>query len=128
MTTIRPFHPRLIGPKPWGSELLAAHTEHYTLKVLSMRAGHRGGLQYHERKDEAFHLLSGRCIVRHDPGTGTLAEVAMSAGQTFHIPPGAVHQVIAIEDCVLVEASTPDFDDRVNVSARYGAGESGESQ
>ena len=120
MIIIEPFEPRELGPKPWGQELLIAETPHYIGKVLSMNAGHRGGLQYHERKDETFYLFSGRAIVRSDDGHGTLINHDMRPGMSFHIPPRAIHQVRAITDCVFFEVSTPVFDDRVNAGAAYG--------
>jgi quercetin dioxygenase-like cupin family protein len=39
----------------------------------------------------------------------------MLPGESYHVPPGAVHQVIALEDSILVEASNPVFEDRVIV-------------
>jgi hypothetical protein len=36
-----------------------------------------------------------------------------------------VHQVRAITDCVFFEASTPHFDDRERLEARYGLPETG---
>ena len=117
--------PYEIPGKPWGDELVVIETEHYLGKVLRMKAGHRGGLQYHARKDEAFHLFRGRAWVRFDDGTGQLAQRLMSAGQTFHIPPGCVHQVLADTDCILFECSLPVFDDRVNVAEHYGVPETG---
>ena len=124
---IEQFVPRSIGPKPWGEELLIAHTSHYTGKVLRMVAGHQGGLQYHREKDETFYLFSGSAIVRFDDG-GTLHETVMSPGMSFHIPPGEVHQVEALTDCVFFETSTPHFEDRVNVGARYGRSIDGQSR
>lgn len=123
---IQPFTPRELGPKPWGSELLIAETPQYLGKVLSMKAGHRGGLQYHEQKDETFYLVSGSAYVRFERGS-SLELITMHAGQAFHIPVGAVHQVEAITDCVFFEASTPHFDDRVNVGDQFGCADSGES-
>lgn len=117
--TIERYAPRELGPKPWGQELLIAATPLYTGKILTMRAGHRGGLQYHVTKDEAFHLVSGSVQVRHDDGHG-LIWTLMHPGETYRIPPGAVHQVEAVEDSVLFEVSTPVFEDRVNVGATYG--------
>lgn len=126
--TIEPFTPREIGPKPWGTELLIACTDHYIGKVLTMKAGHRGGLQYHVHKDETFYLVSGRALVTSDAGTGTaLITRPMFPGESYHIPPGAVHQVEAVTDCVFFEASTPHFEDRVNVGAEYGRADTGES-
>lgn len=124
---IEAFKPYEIPGKPWGTELVIAQTEHYLGKILTMKAGHRGGLQYHERKDEAFHLVSGRALVIFDDGSGQrLDGEIMTPGETFRIPPGTVHQVIATQDCVFFEVSTPVFNDRVNVSERYDAGASGQ--
>lgn len=39
---------------------------------------------------------------------------------SFHFPPGAVHQEEAVTDCVIIEASTPHFNDRVRVEESYG--------
>lgn len=124
--TIERFKPREIPGKPWGQELLVAASSLYTGKVLTMKAGHRGGLQYHVTKDEAFYLVSGQVQVRHDDGHG-LIWTLMKPGESYRIPPGAVHQVEAIEDSVLFEVSTPVFDDRVNVGATYGVTD-GEAQ
>jgi hypothetical protein len=38
-----------------------------------------------------------------------------------HFSPGVVHQEEAITDCVLIEASTPHFNDRVRVEEIYGS-------
>lgn len=116
---IQPYKPRYLGPKDWGTELLVAHTEHYTGKVLSMRAGTSGPLQYHERKDETFHLYRGTGRVDFVTQDGKLHSVAMIAGESYHIPPGAIHRVHAVSDCVFFEASNPVFNDRVNVEAEY---------
>jgi mannose-6-phosphate isomerase len=113
MSMIEEFFPVELGPKTWGTELLVAHTPHYTGKVMHMRAGHGGPLQYHQKKDEAFYLFSGRALVRFKNSSGELEVTEMRPGMAFHIPPGAVHQVEALEDCVMFETSTPVFDDRV---------------
>jgi mannose-6-phosphate isomerase len=123
---IQKFEPRLIGPKPWGTELLVAHTDSYTGKVLYMHAGTKGGLQYHERKDETFYLVSGQAWVDVDPTRSrTLTRHYMQPGVAFHIPPGTVHRVEAITDCTFFEVSTPHYDDRVRVEAQYGEPEGG---
>jgi mannose-6-phosphate isomerase-like protein (cupin superfamily) len=108
-----------LGPKPWGTETLIAKTDHYIGKVLRMKAGHRGGLQYHVHKDETFFLYEGVALVTADDGSGALITRTMLAGDSYHIPPGAVHQVEAVNDCVFFETSTPHFEDRVNVAAQY---------
>ena len=125
--TIEAFTPYEIGPKPWGTELVIAETDKYLVKLLTMKAGHRGGLQFHVTKKESFYLQKGVAQVLYETEDGNLDEKIMTAGQCFHIPPGAVHQVIAYTDCVFIEGSTPVFGDRVNVSARHALYSQGEA-
>jgi hypothetical protein len=37
-----------------------------------------------------------------------------------HIPPRTIHQIEAVEDSDVLEASTPELDDLVRLSDRYG--------
>ena len=123
MKPIERFAPQ-VWPRHWGHEILFAHTPTYIGKVLRMKAGTAGGLQYHVEKEETFYLLDGVAYVDSDVD-GKLERVKMTPGQSYHIPPGAVHRVTAITDCVFVEASTPHFDDRVRCEAQYGEPEVG---
>lgn len=125
MPTIEKFDIRDVGARSWGREILIAHTPFYLGKILYMNAGHAGGLQAHRVKDETFFLFSGEAWVDFDPGAGVIERVKMEAGQSYHIPPGAVHRVEAITDCIFFEASTPIFDDRVRMEDRYGLKQDG---
>lgn len=116
---IEPFEPELLT-RDWGEEWIVAATDRYLGKVLRMDAGTKGGLQYHAEKDETFHLYEGEAVVRSDDGAGALVETLMTKGESYHIPPGAAHQVEALTDCVFFETSTPHYDDRVRVEASYG--------
>lgn len=116
MPCVEFFSPRDLGPKDWGTELLVAETPAYIGKVMWMKEGSGGALQYHERKDEAFYLFSGRALLRYHDQHGEPRLKELRAGMAVHIPPGAVHQVEALTDCVMFETSTPVFDDRVKVS------------
>lgn len=104
----------------WGEEILLAETPIYTLKGLHYKAGKAGGLQYHVEKDESFYLAKGEAFVDFDRGDGKLERVPMSSGDTFHVPPGAVHRFEAVTDCTVFEASTPHKDDRVRMEEHYG--------
>jgi len=115
MPVIEKFVPKNLGPKDWGYETLVAHTEHYTGKVLRMRAGESGPFQYHEKKDETFYLFSGIARVTYKTVDGVIRSVKMYSGDSYHVPPGAPHKVEALQECVFFEASTPVFDDRVAV-------------
>ena len=54
--------------KPWGHEVIWAHTDRYVGKVIHINAGHELSVQYHNRKDETIHLLSGEMIYRVQDG------------------------------------------------------------
>lgn len=105
--------------KPWGHETIWAVTEDYVGKVLHVKAGHALSLQYHNKKDETIHLLRGEMIYRIKEGD-RLVEVPFKAGQSYRNTPGTVHQMEAVTDCDILEASTPHLDDVVRLTDRYG--------
>ena len=107
--------------KPWGYEIIWAHTERYVGKVLHVTAGQALSVQYHERKDETIYLLSGemKYWVKLDPA-GAIEDVRLRVGDAFRITPGTVHYMEAITDCDVLEASTPELDDVVRLEDRYG--------
>jgi mannose-6-phosphate isomerase len=107
-------------PKPWGHELIWAYTDRYVGKILHIKAGHALSVQYHNRKDETIHVLSGEMIYRVRDGEGTMRELRLRAGESWRNTPGVVHQMEAVVDCDVLEASTPDLDDVVRLSDRYG--------
>lgn len=113
-----------IGKRPWGKEdLLVLIPKVLSLKKLFIKKGSKGGLQYHHKKNECGHIISGKLLVRYDSGKGILKKKVLKKGQNFHFPPGMVHQEEAITDCVIIEASTPHFNDRVRVEKKYGINE-----
>ncbi len=107
--------------KPWGHELVWARTARYVGKVLHVKAGHILSLQYHNLKDETMHVLRGELILRTKEGD-TLVSRPFRAGETAHIPPRLVHQIEAVVDSDVLEASTPELDDLVRLEDRYGRG------
>jgi len=115
--------PESVGVRPWGTEeLLVLVPGKYMIKKLTVKAGNKGGLQYHRLKDECGTLISGEMIIRFDDGQGRLIERVVKAGDSFHFPPGVVHQEEAITDCVIIEGSTPHFNDRVRAEEEFGLG------
>jgi mannose-6-phosphate isomerase len=106
--------------KPWGHELWWAHTERYVGKLLHVKAGHQLSLQYHVKKDEMIHLWSGELkLVLDEDGQG-LREHVMRVGESYHIKPGTKHRMIAVTDCDILEASTPEVEDVVRLEDSYG--------
>ena len=105
--------------KPWGHEIIWAHTDRYVGKVLHIKAGHSLSVQYHERKDETIHLLRGELIYRVKIGDGDDRR-APEGGRLVPDHADTIHQMEAVTDCELLEASTPDLDDVVRLTDRYG--------
>lgn len=106
--------------KPWGHELIWAHTDRYLGKILHVKAGHALSLQYHERKDETIHLLRGEMRFWVGPSAEELVEHPLDEGQSYHITAGTVHRMEAVTDVDILEASTSDPDDVVRLEDRYG--------
>lgn len=113
--------PKDLGKRAWGTEkLLALIPKKISLKKLFIKKGQKGGLQFHRKKNECGVIVSGKLKIKYDNGNGKLCEKILSTGETFHFPPGCVHQEEALTDCEIIEASTPHFNDRVRVEERYG--------
>jgi len=105
--------------KPWGYELIWAHTERYVGKVLHIHQGQRLSLQYHQRKDETIRVQSGTLLLVVDEGAG-LVEKTLRAGESYHIRPLTRHRMVAVTDCDVLEVSTPELDDVVRLEDAYG--------
>jgi quercetin dioxygenase-like cupin family protein len=114
-----PFDVRRV-PKPWGHEIIWAHTDRYVGKILHIRAGQQLSVQYHERKDETVYLLAGELRYWVRLGEAPLQDMRLREGDAFRITPGTVHYMEAVTDCDVLEASTPELDDVVRLQDRYG--------
>jgi mannose-6-phosphate isomerase len=107
--------------KPWGYELIYGVTASYCGKILFVRAGEALSLQYHRFKEETIYLHEGEAEIELAAGQGSPPAVArISPGQSFHITPGTIHRLRAIEDSLFLEVSTPHLDDVVRLDDRYG--------
>lgn len=119
---VLPFSPRRVE-KPWGHEIIWAHTDGYLGKILFIRAGEAMSLQFHEVKDETLHLLDGELLLEVGRAPRALQSCDLQAGESIHIRPGLLHQITAVTDCRILEASTPEADDVVRIRDRYGRAE-----
>ncbi|MBI4511532.1 MAG: cupin domain-containing protein [Deltaproteobacteria bacterium] len=106
--------------KPWGYELIWAHADRYVGKILHVKAGERLSLQYHERKDETIMVLSGRLQFQFFAEGEEPQTIELQPREPFRIRPGLRHRMIAIDDCDIVEVSTPELDDVVRLEDKYG--------
>lgn len=95
--------------KGWGSELIFATNDKYCGKLLSFNTGAKFSMHFHHVKDETWLVLEGKFIVKHINTTdASIKEVELNPGDTWHNPPLLPHQIICVEEGVIVEVSTPD--------------------
>jgi mannose-6-phosphate isomerase-like protein (cupin superfamily) len=106
--------------KPWGHELIWAHTDRYVGKILVIEAGKRLSLQRHLVKDESIFVTSGRLRLHLEDEAGTVRVEELEAGDHRHVPTGRIHRYEAIERTELMEVSTPELDDVVRLEDDFG--------
>tara|TARA_B110000971_G_C19717324_1_gene367003 strand:+ start:23 stop:451 length:429 start_codon:yes stop_codon:yes gene_type:complete len=113
--------PKSLGKRQWGSEiLLVLIPKILTLKLLKIKKGKQGGLQYHHKKNECGYLISGKLQITYQNEKSKLVKKILTKGKTFHFQPGLIHQEKALSDCQIIEASSPHFNDRVRVEKKFG--------
>jgi mannose-6-phosphate isomerase-like protein (cupin superfamily) len=105
--------------KPWGNEEIIEINDRYMMKKLTMWAGHRCSLQYHNMKRETIYVLSGQLRIYHGSAQEELTSGVYGPHETITLMPGMVHRMEATEDCVYLEASTPEMDDVVRLVDDY---------
>ena len=106
--------------KPWGYEVWWAHTEKYVAKILHINEGESLSYQYHEVKDETIYLQSGRMLLEIEEPDSEREQLTLTPGDSIRIMPLTKHRMTAIEECDVLEASTPEVDDLVRLEDKYG--------
>lgn len=108
--------------KGWGHELIWATNDKYCGKLLKFNTGAKFSMHFHSEKDETWHVLSGKFIVKCiDTKNADVYEQTLEAGSTWHNPPLLPHQIICIEEGTIIEVSTPDS---IQDNYRVGKGDS----
>jgi mannose-6-phosphate isomerase-like protein (cupin superfamily) len=107
--------------KPWGYELILAHTDRYVGKILHIDRGQLLSRQYHRIKDETVYVLRGTLILEIGPAE-SVERVEVPAGQGFRTLPETIHRYVAPDDTDidLIETSTPELEDVVRLEDVYG--------
>lgn len=95
--------------KGWGHELIWATNDKYCGKLLKFNKDARFSMHFHSEKDETWFILAGKFLVKCiDTKDATHYETILTEGMTWHNPPLLPHQVICLEEGMLIEVSTPD--------------------
>lgn len=101
-----------IHEKNWGHEKWIVNNEQYCGKLLFFHQNKRCSWHYHKIKDETFYLQSGLILLKHsfDDDITLAKEARLRPGDSFHIPVGLRHQMLALLPSELFEFSTQHFD------------------
>lgn len=105
--------------KPWGHEELLEINDNYVLKKLTMHKGHRCSLQYHNIKRETIYVLKGKLRIYTGLSKDLLTSKIFEPSKNITLAPGVIHRMEAIDDCVYLEASTPELTDVVRIADDY---------
>ena len=105
--------------KPWGYELLIEKNNKYMFKKLFMKKGHRCSLQYHKKKIETIFVVSGNLKIFYGKNKNKLKYKIFKSQNTITINPKMIHRMQAVNDCIYLEASTPEITDVVRLSDDY---------
>jgi mannose-6-phosphate isomerase len=95
--------------KPWGYEIVFTPEKAKAVaKLLHIKAGCRLSFQYHDEKEETGVLIGGKAHFLLEDQDGTMKEIEMEPYKGYSITPFQKHRYIAITDCDIFEASTPE--------------------
>ena len=100
--------------KPWGYEKVLISTESYLTKELYIKENFKTSFHYHENKDETMYILSGAGYIEFED-----KKEYFGKNDTIRIKPNVVHSIVATENTVLHEVSTPYLQDTVRVDDFY---------
>src|SRR3989344_6514008 len=104
-------------------ENVGEEEKRYVFKKLYIKKGTKTSFQYHVNKLETNHLLEGSAEAWQENEKGEIEKSFFKVGDTWTIPCGRKHRLIALEDMVMLEASTPEVDDGVRIADDAGRGE-----
>ena len=100
-------------PKGWGFEKWIVNCDKYCGKLLYFVKNKRCSWHFHKIKDEVFYVQSGRLLVKysHEDDLERARETVLEQGDSFHVPVGLRHQMIALQDTEMFEFSTQHLDE-----------------
>ena len=100
--------------KPWGYEKILINTEKYLTKELFIFEGYQTSFHYHEHKDETMYIMEGTGYIEFNDHKQHFAR-----NDAIRIEPNVPHTIVATENTVLHEISTPHINDTVRIKDFY---------
>jgi len=108
--------------KGWGHELIWATNDLYCGKLMHFNKDAKFSMHFHSNKDETWLILEGKFELRYiDTKDASTHSKILKEGDTWRNYPLEPHQLICIEEGIVVEVSTPDS---VEDNYRIGKGDS----
>jgi quercetin dioxygenase-like cupin family protein len=108
--------------KGWGHELIWATNDLYCGKLMHFNKDAKFSMHFHSDKDETWLILEGKFELRYiDTKDASTHSKILKEGDTWRNYPLEPHQLICIEEGIVVEVSTPDS---VEDNYRVGKGDS----
>jgi hypothetical protein len=128
--------------KPWGHEKWIADGApdfKYALKEIFIRSSFQSSIQFHEFKHETTYVKAGKGILyyveapidikKFNDGKYSdeemqeliknMKKLEISPGTIYHIKPGIIHRVEAVEDLIFIESSTIELNDVVRINDQW---------
>lgn len=100
--------------KPWGYEKILINTDKYLTKELFLFEGYQTSFHYHEKKDETMYIIEGAGYIEFED-----CKKHFERNDSIRIEPGKPHTIVATDDTVLHEVSTPHISDTVRIKDFY---------
>ena len=104
--------------RPWGEELWITDQKPSMIKILTVNPGEALSLQYHNHRDEYWHILSG-------DGSAIIGDqqAQLRVGDDQFVPRGTHHRLLGGKTpLVILELAFGDFDEKdiVHLEDKYG--------
>ncbi|HOQ20571.1 MAG TPA: sugar phosphate nucleotidyltransferase [Methanothermobacter sp.] len=100
--------------KPWGYEKILINTEKYLTKELFIKEDYRTSFHYHKKKDETMYIIKGSGYIEFED-----KKEYFSKNDTIRIEPRTPHSIVAMENTLLQEVSTPHPEDTIRIKDFY---------
>ena len=92
--------------KNWGYELWIINNENYCFKKLHFNEGAKASLHSHLIKHESWYIVGTFKFRTVSPITGEIQDTILDTGDQVILRPGILHQLEALEESDIFEAST----------------------
>lgn len=100
--------------KPWGYEKVLINTDKYLTKELFIKEDYRTSFHYHKKKDETMYIIKGSGYIEFKD-----RKEYFSKNDTIRIKPKTPHSIVAMENTLLQEVSTPHLEDTIRIKDFY---------